>query len=115
MSAPDRRRRGPISALCESPRLRRWAVAGLFAVPLLHLASFGPACWLAATPRVAGGNDAPRFWMRCYFPVGALIHHAQLQDSKPLRQWITLCARKGGRVIVPTDATGNNWYGFTAE
>jgi hypothetical protein len=90
-------------------------VIAIIALPVLYLVGFGPACWIAAAPRVPGENDVPRLWMRFYYPVGALIHHAQLQDSKAARQWITFGMKKGGRVIVPTDASGKNWYGFTRE
>jgi hypothetical protein len=99
-------------------RRERWArrtALAMACLPILYVLSFGPACWMAATPRVAGSADAPRMWMRFYFPMGALIHRTQSQDSQPVRRWITWGAKKGGRVIVPVDASGINWYGFTAE
>jgi hypothetical protein len=37
------------------------------------------------------------------------------QDNRAVVRWITWGAGKGGRVIVPIDASGNSWYGFTAE
>ena len=115
MSKQPKRIRGPITVLCESPRARRWAVIATIALPFLYLAGFGPFCWMAAAPRAPGQSDVPRIWMRSYFPIGAFIHYTQSQDSKPLRRWITLGTKKGGRVIVPTNASGTNWYGFTAE
>jgi hypothetical protein len=45
MSESERKRRGPITLLCESRRFR-WAVVALIAPPVLYVASFGPACWL---------------------------------------------------------------------
>ncbi len=115
ISTQRKQSRGPITVLCESRRARRGAIVATIVLPLLYLASFGPSCWVAAAPRVQGQADEPRMWMRSYFPIGAIIHFTQVQDSKLLTRWITLGAKKGGRVIVPVDASGNNWYGFTAE
>lgn len=115
MGDQPKKLRGPILALYESARFRRRVLLALFAVPVLYFASFGPACWMAAAPRIPGTADAPRFWMRLYYPIGALIHRTQSQDNRYWRGWITWGAGKGGRVIVPTDAGGMNWYGFTAD
>jgi hypothetical protein len=41
----ERKRRGPITLLCESRRFR-WATLILFAVLSGYPLSFGPACWL---------------------------------------------------------------------
>jgi hypothetical protein len=94
---------------------KRTAVGLLIGLPLLYIGSFGPACWIAAAPRVAGSTDTPRIWLRFYFPIGAIVHRTQSQDSKPVKRWITWGAKKGERVIVPVDASGTSWYGFTAE
>jgi hypothetical protein len=99
-------------------RREKWAkrtAIALACLPIVYALSFGPVCWLAARPRVPGQNDVPRFAMRFYFPIGASIHHTRSENRKSLVWWITLGARHGGRVIVPTDASGKNWYGFTAE
>jgi hypothetical protein len=99
-------------------RDERWAkrtAVALACLPILYVLSFGPACWLAARSRVAGQTEGPRIGMRFYFPIGALIHHTRSENRKPLLWWITFGTKKGGRVIVPTDAGGKNWYGFTAE
>jgi len=94
--------------------VKRTAVA-MVCLPIVYVLSFGPACWMAASPRVPGSQDGPRIWMRFYFPVGALIHVTHSENSQPLQRWITWGAGKKGRVIVPTDRSGQNWYGFTAE
>jgi len=103
-------------------RWAKWTAAGLLVgLPLVYIGSFGLACWITASPRIAGTpwiagtSDAPRIWMRVYYPIGALIHSTQSQDSRAVVRWITWGAQKGGRVIVPIDASGNSWYGFTAE
>lgn len=99
-------------------RRERWAkrtAIAMACLPILYVLSFGPACWMAAAPRVAGRSDVPRMWMRFYFPIGGLIHHTRTENTNLVRQWITLGSRQSGRVIVPTDAGGINWYGFTAE
>ncbi len=99
-------------------RRERWAkrtAVALACLPILYALSFGPACWIAATPWVPGRADVPSIGMRFYYPIGAVIHRTQSQDSLPVRRWITWGAKQGGRVIVPVDASGKNWYGFTAE
>jgi len=97
-------------------RWAKWTAAGLLiGLPLLYVGSFGPACWIAAAPRMPGSTDKPRPWMRIYFPIGAIIHHTNSQDRKSVERWVTWGAHQGGRVIVPVDAGGDNWYGFTRE
>ncbi len=99
-------------------RRERWAkrtAVALLCLPLLYVLSFGPACWMTAAPRRAGAADEPRLWMRFYFPIGAVIHRTQSQDAFFVRRWTTCGAKRGDRVIVPMDASGMNWYGFTAE
>jgi len=97
-------------------RWAKWTAVGLLVgLPLMYVGSFGPACWIAASPRIAGTTDAPRVWMRFYYPIGALIHYNKSQDNRVVVRWITWGAKKGGRVIVPVDASGQSWYGFTAE
>jgi hypothetical protein len=97
-------------------RWAKWFAAAVFVgLPLIYLLSFGPACWIAAAPRRPGASDAPRLWLRFYFPIGALIHSTQSQDRNWVCQWITWGASRGSRVIVPVDFSGKGWYGFTAE
>jgi hypothetical protein len=96
-------------------RWAKWTAAVVAFLPILYVLSFGPACWITAAPRAAGNIDEPRMWMRFYFPIGAFIHYTRCENSKPLVKWITFGAKQGGSVIVPNDASGKNWYGFTAE
>jgi cytochrome bd-type quinol oxidase subunit 2 len=99
-------------------RREKWAkqtAAVVAFVPILYVLSFGPVCWATAAPNVVGNFDAPRLWMRVYFPIGAFIHYTRCENNKALRTWISFGAKRGGSVIVPTDASGKNWYGFTAE
>ena len=47
MNQPARKRRGPITLLYESRRFRRTIILSAVLLPVLYVASFGPACWLA--------------------------------------------------------------------
>ncbi|MGQ0636332.1 MAG: hypothetical protein ACT4QC_17105 [Planctomycetaceae bacterium] len=91
-----------------------WITVALM-VPVFYVASFGPACWIAATRRVPGQRDVVRLWMRPFFPIGAVVHRTRSQENALLKWWITCGAGRGGRVLVPTDPSGTNWYGFTAK
>lgn len=99
-------------------RRERWAkrtATALLCLPVVYALSFGPACWMTAAPRQPGTADEPRFWMRFYFPIGAVIHRTQSQNAACVRLWVTWGAKQGARVIVPVDAEGVSWYGFMAE
>src|SRR5204863_3534481 len=53
MTDQPRKRRGPLTLLLTSRRCRRWAAAVL-ALPILYLASFGPACSISARIQPSG-------------------------------------------------------------
>ena len=70
MSQPARKRRGPITLFCHSRRFR-WAVISLaFGAPALYVASFGPACWIAARHK-----PLCRILREAYLPLGRVAHH----------------------------------------
>ena len=54
--------RGPLTLLATSRSLRRWTAVGAM-LPLLYLASFGPACWtvsqLHLTPAIINTGYRP--------------------------------------------------------
>ena len=98
-------------------RRERWAkwtlAAALLGFPLLYLASFGPVCWITAAPRIGLEPGSTKPWMRIYFPIGAVIHRTRSENNKSVKLWVTWGAARNGSVHVPTDASGENWYGFT--
>ena len=96
-------------------RWAKWTLLGtLVGLPALYLASFGPVCWItAAVPQIGSGLVSTKPWMRLYFPIGAVIHSTRSENNHYVKRWITWGATRKGSVHVPTDPSGENWYGFT--
>ena len=66
MNQPARKRRGPITLFCESRRFRL-AVIAVALLPVLYVAGFGPACWLASRERMSA--PVGRAVCRVYTPL----------------------------------------------
>lgn len=92
MDKPPTKRRGPLLWLANRSR-RVWIVAALIGVPVLYLASFGPACWLVRR-RTVRVQDFFTF----YEP---LLEIAEFDGYPAL----------GTRVWGPYLARGLEWYG----
>jgi len=75
MSQPARKRRGPITLFCES-RLFRWTAIAVALLPVLYVAGFGPACWLASADKMT--PPVGRAMCRVYDP---LLKHVLLSDD----------------------------------
>jgi hypothetical protein len=75
MNQPARKRRGPITLFCESRRFRL-AVIAVALLPVLYVAGFGPACWLASRERMSA--PVGRAVCRVYAP---LLSHVLLSDD----------------------------------
>ena len=58
---------GPLTLVTDRPRVRRWIVRLSIVLPLLYVASFGPACWLLG--KVPAIYPILQF---AYRPLGAL-------------------------------------------
>jgi len=78
MNEPERKRRGPITLFCESRRFRWGVIAVVLLLPVLYVASFGPACWWFTPGSYSATPKVPAFYM----PIGWLYFHA------PHRGWI---------------------------
>jgi hypothetical protein len=79
------KRRGPITLFCESRRFR-WSVVALnVLLPVLYIASFGPACWInLRTGR--GGRDIGAF----YRPIGWLYAYGGDAIGEVIGTWANL-------------------------
>ena|SRR5579872_2032831 len=83
-SAGTRKRRGPITLLCESRRFR-WAMTALVVMPVLYVASFGPACWINL--RTGGGGRAIGMFYR---PIGWLYLRSGNAVGRGVGAWAEL-------------------------
>jgi hypothetical protein len=89
-----------------------WIVALLIGLPVMYVASFGPACWLTADPRPIdplGRRLRPSSGMIIYWPLGRLADRGPIFVASWLRWWMHVGAKERSTVIVPTDLDGNHF------
>jgi hypothetical protein len=77
-------------------RLRRWITIPLIGIPLLYVASFGPACWF--------GDRSERVLLvsRAYFPIGWVATRAWAPMGLVIRSYARMGLPRQVRVAVPT-------------
>lgn len=86
-------------------RWANWTAATLFGLPVLYVASFGPACWFATKsdgPMVNG--EAPRKVSSFYKPLGWTMIKGPKPIANVVKRYATLRTQY---VIVPADWNGN--------
>jgi hypothetical protein len=111
MDENDRKRRGPLLWLADRPR--GFWIATAVMLPVVYVASFGPACWISepgVTPSTPGPGLTPDIdpristAPRCYWPIG-LIAKA---GPAPVRDCIVWYAtRRCNSVNLPTSLEGD--------
>lgn len=83
-------------------------------VPVSYLASFGPACWLAAHP--TGGSGGPFTMtptiMIVYWPLGWVAESDLEFAGKLLRWWACVGMKSGHMLWVPAERNRSNWHAF---
>jgi len=93
----------------------RWTLAGtIVGVPVLYVASFGPACWWFSIPsgetgNFRGTNDPlpPVRARQMYWPIGWVA----IRAPRPIERLLAWYATLGGEVLVPMDAAGGGiWF-----
>jgi hypothetical protein len=95
-----------------------WIAALLIALPVLYVASFGPACWWLSTdeiPKISLDPGQPYDMPRglaphapqVYWPLGWMAAHA----PRPISRVIFWYATAGGKQLValPCDRHGSSW------
>jgi len=102
MSEAPRKQRGPITLFCENRRIRL-AVSLIALLPVVYLASFGPAGWISS--RFDRGADLvsamyqPIVWVRDHTPLGgfrsALDWYSELAAADDWH-WIMVVEFKTG-------------------
>jgi hypothetical protein len=96
-------------------RWAKWTLAAGLGLPVLYLASFGPACWLGASP--IGGAAGPYFSimrrvMIVYWPLGWAAE-SNLGVAEPMLRWWVCFGMQSGHVVwVPADSNKTNWHAF---
>ena len=86
-----------------------WIVALLIGVPVLYVASFGPACRFTSGAYAKDESPAANRAMFVYFPLGKiLLHSSNAGYSRLLIWWITICLPKGNTVMIPTLVEGRD-------
>ncbi len=114
-----KKRRGPLLWL--AGRSRRWwivvAIMLPLSLPVLYVASFGPACWYTAAD--VGGSHmtwirpaAPPTWARLlYWPLGGAIGNHSRPGIPALAGWLDWWAHYGRHrrtiIVIPNDAYGS--------
>jgi hypothetical protein len=91
-------------------RWAKWMLAVVFSVPVLYVASFGPACWATAER-----NDSNE-WnpvMLAYWPIGCVRWYSY---SGPIVEfldwWANLGVDSGFTVSVPAHPSGTPVFGW---
>ena len=88
--------------------------AALIGLPMLYVASFGPACWLTAHTAPYGFRPSgPPGLMRIYWPLGAAYDRKFAADA--IRWWARLGAPAAHWIELPMDATGYERVAFFSE
>jgi hypothetical protein len=91
-------------------RHERWAkrtLAVVVALPVLYVASFGPACWLTSQVYIGGEQIMWNRALIIYIPLARMIWEKPPEDSRfshLLCWWMTLGVPKGQRAIIPLEA-----------
>ena len=88
MSEPGRKRRGPITLLCESRRFRWAAVAAVVVVPILYVVGVGPACWIIERT----GHEGPVYEALAWFygPLETAYDYAPEPVQQVMDSWCDL-------------------------
>ena len=96
---------------CKKPGWVFWTTVVLVGVPVLYVASFGPACWITAGNRV---GDLPLF-MKVYVPFGRIMaddaySNALRFPKTAVRWWACLGVNPDTVVRVPINVEGSCVY-----
>jgi len=89
-------------------RWAKWTLTTVISLPVLYVASFGPACWLTSQMD-SGGWMIPNPALRIYWPLGRIAdkEHSDSRCGQWLRWWMTVGLTDGRYAVVPTDSAGS--------
>jgi hypothetical protein len=95
-----------------------WIAALLIGLPVLYVASFGPACWLTSALDRHGWVE-PNRKLVAYWPLGRILHDTSLARFETPRSmvagpvavllgwWVKVGLREGHSAIIPTAPRGS--------
>ena len=118
MTPSPNKRRGPITLLMMSRRLRWWTFGVLVALPILYVASFGPACWLTAwtppyelNPEYTGSRwsdmPPPPRWMLIFRPlIDHVLYNRNRSIGNRLYRWAMWGVKPGYALAIPAESEG---------
>jgi hypothetical protein len=95
-------------------RWAKWTLAAMVALPVLYIASFGPACRMAATSfaEYASAAQIPRAtWMNAYRPLCWITDRCDGSFfSEAILQYVSVCIPRKSLIAVPMDDdAGHLW------
>jgi hypothetical protein len=74
-------------------------IAVLVGLPVLYVASFGPACWLTARPLLSEVRT-PHPAMSAYIPIGYIGNHAPLAVRTVVFKYAWLCVARDEYILL---------------
>ncbi len=86
-----------------------WIATLLVGLPVLYVASFGPVCWITASPPPFGRK--PHRAMIVYWPLGD-VAMGKGPIGAALQWWIRLGTPEGRIAMIPTTLEWNHAVGF---
>jgi hypothetical protein len=81
-------------------RSRRFWIVVIILMPVVYVASFGPACWLTATPPETAHI---KFWLCPHLPLVKYAHKGGYPGSGLLEWWMSVGVPQGYSLAMPHD------------
>jgi hypothetical protein len=78
-------------------RWAKWTLAAVVGVPVLYVASFGPACWIYSR------DDHDDSLSDFYLPMGLLFAHGPRFIIRPVHSWARLGMVTDSAAFVPVE------------
>jgi len=80
-------------------RWTKWTLAGMVGLPVLYVASFGPACWICSRLRVRDPRVRFVAVPMAYYPVGSASFNGPLE--RPFERYARWGMAQGSGILIP--------------
>lgn len=90
-------------------RWANWTLAAVVGVPVLYVASFGPAIWIAS-PRDSDISVGPSSMLAIYRPLGWIANETDSPIGRALEWWARCGLRKDQHAVIPSSASSWTEY-----